>query len=469
MLATTTDAPSASRLFSEKIYWLNQLQGELPETALITDFVGAQNEGSHPGGNTGGNAGGNKNQSVEFELDGAVSRAVINLARGSDLSVYVLLLSVVSTLLTRYTRRLDFIVGVPAYATGAGEPGNVALPLRGQIVGGSSFKDVLLQTKANLIDVYLHQTYPLEALYEALYAQIGGSQPKRPLLFDVVVLLENIHSAAAIADLKTSLTIAFAIEGDRIRGRIDYSDALFAAGTIQQLARCCVNGIESVVHQPTSPVEDIAFLKAADRERQLAFNSPPVASTGAYPLQQTISQLFEVQVAQTPDRPAAVWRQIRLTYRELNGQANQIGRYLQQLGLQPGEFVGILKGRDIHFLSAILAIHKAGGAYVPMDSAYPRDRLRYMLADSEVRFVLTDAATLESLGDLFGDGGDGVTQIVCLEALPDDFTTAAAVKISDRSAFSQLAADNLSGPQSAIYPAYMLYTSGSTGRPKGAI
>ncbi|MEM8546235.1 MAG: condensation domain-containing protein, partial [Cyanobacteria bacterium P01_H01_bin.119] len=324
MLATTTDAPSASRLFSEKIYWLNQLQGELPETALITDFVGAQNEGSHPGGNTGGN----KNQSVEFELDGAVSRAVINLARGSDLSVYVLLLSVVSTLLTRYTRRLDFIVGVPAYATGAGEPGNVALPLRGQIVGGSSFKDVLLQTKANLIDVYLHQTYPLEALY----AQIGGSQPKRPLLFDVVVLLENIHSAAAIADLKTSLTVAFAIEGGCIRGRIDYSDALFTAGTIQQLARCCVNGIESVVYQPTIPVEDIAFLKAADQERQLAFNSPPVASTGAYPLQQTISQLFEAQVAQTPDRPAAVWRQIRLTYRELNGQANQIGRYLQQLG-----------------------------------------------------------------------------------------------------------------------------------------
>lgn len=448
MLVTKMDSPSPERLFSEKIYWLHQLKGELPETTLITDFTRPQN-------------GAVKNQSVTFELEAPISRAVLRLGQGSAVSVYVFLLSVVSLLLTRYTRRHDWVLGVPAYSPkGADEGANAALPLRGQIATDASFKQVLLQTKATLIDAYVHQTYPLESLYPQLGLQDG---PRHPL-FDIVVLLDNIHNAAALAPLKTDLTIAFAIEGDRISGRIDYGEVLFAAATMQSLARGCVNGIESVIQQPAIAVSTIAFLKPADRQALLAFNPPPAV----YPRQPAISHLFEKQVAQTPDQIAAVWQEQRLTYRDLNARANQLARHLKDLGLRPGEFAGILKARDTGFLTAILAIQKAGGAYVPIDSTYPRDRIRYMLANSEVRFLLTEAAALESLGE-FSEVDSAIEQIICLDSQPEMFTAAEPVNISDCQSFSQLASDNLPEPPSAIYPAYMLYTSGSTGRPKGAI
>ncbi|MEB3210769.1 MAG: amino acid adenylation domain-containing protein [Leptolyngbyaceae bacterium] len=462
MLEANMGAPSANRLFLEKIYWLNQLKGELPETTLIPDFVRPRH-------------GGVKNQVVVFELEEAISRVVIDLGQGSEVSVYVFLLSVVNSLLTQYTRCYDFIVGVPAYSVeGANQGGNVALPLRGQINPDVSFKDFLLQTKADLIHTYLHQNYPLEYLHPLLDKP---HDPNRQPLFDIVVLLENIHDPAAmaqhhsgrsIAQLKTDLTIAFAIDGDRITGRIDYSDLLFAAETIQQFGRACVNGIESLVRQPTTAIQDIAFLKPSDQQQQFAFNSLPAP----YPLHQTINQLFERQVAQTPDQIAAVWHETRLTYRDLNEQANQLGRQLRQAGLNPGEFVGILKGRDPHFLTAILAIHKAGGAYVPIDSTYPSDRIRYMLTDSKVRFLLTDATTLEALSDLFSDWGQadfGVEYLICLDDLPEQFTSPETVKVRDRTTLTQFSTDNLPEQHSAIYPAYMLYTSGSTGRPKGAI
>ena len=453
MLPTRIGALSTDRLFSEKIYWLNQLKGELPETTLIPDFVRPQ-------------SGGVKNQAVAFELEAAISRTVIDLAQGSEVSAYVFLLSVVSSLLTRYTRCYDVIVGVPAYSVEEeGESSNAALPLRSQFNADVSFKDLLLQTKANVIDAYIHQNYPLEQLHSLLGRP---SDPNRQPLFDVVVSLENIHDAAAIAPLKTDLTIAFTIEGDRITGRIDYSDGLFTAETVQQFAHACVNGIASLVRQPTMAIQDIAFLKPTDQQHQLAFNSPPAP----YPLQQTINQLFEKQVAQTPDQIAAVWHETRLTYRALNEQANQLGRQLRGLGLKPGEPVGILKGRDPNFLTAILAIHKAGGAYVPIDSTYPSDRIRYMLSDSDVRFLLTDATTLEALGDLFSNLGQadfGVEHIICLDDQPEKFSAAETVKVSDRSTVAQRSTDNLPEQHSAIHPAYMLYTSGSTGRPKGAI
>ncbi|NEQ30818.1 MAG: non-ribosomal peptide synthetase, partial [Leptolyngbya sp. SIO4C5] len=172
MLATKMDSPSPKRLFSEKIYWLHQLRGELPETTLITDFTRPQN-------------GAVRNQSVTFELEAPVSQAVLRLGQGSAVSVYVFLLSVVSLLLTRYTRRHDWVLGVPAYfPEGADEEANAganaALPLRGQIATDASFKQVLLQTKATLIDTYVHQTYPLESLYSQLGLQDGHRHP----LFD---------------------------------------------------------------------------------------------------------------------------------------------------------------------------------------------------------------------------------------------------------------------------------------------
>ena len=86
-----------------------------------------------------------------------------------------------------------------------------------------------------------------------------------------------------------------------------------------------------------------------------------------------------------------------LTYDELNRRANQLARYLRELGIGPDEPVGICLERSVDMVIALLAILKAGGAYLPLDPAYPPDRLRFMLADARVSLLI-------SRGNLVADG-----------------------------------------------------------------
>jgi non-ribosomal peptide synthetase component F len=86
-----------------------------------------------------------------------------------------------------------------------------------------------------------------------------------------------------------------------------------------------------------------------------------------------------------------------LTYQELNGRANQLARVLKQMGVGPDVLVGLYVGRSLEMIIALLAVLKAGGAYVPMDTAYPRERLAFMLADANPRVVITQPGLRDHL------------------------------------------------------------------------
>ena len=79
----------------------------------------------------------------------------------------------------------------------------------------------------------------------------------------------------------------------------------------------------------------------------------------------------------------------QLTYRELNRRANQLAHYLRRLGIGPEKLVGICIERSIEMVIGLLGILKAGGAYVPLDPSYPRERLAFMLDDSQCSVLLT--------------------------------------------------------------------------------
>ena len=452
MLAEIPCKTVSESLFSEKIYWLTQLSGELPETTLIADYTRPERHSK-------------QNQSVTFDLGIACSQAVIDFSHGSDAATYVFLLAAVNVLLKKYTGNADLMVGIPIdQRTPIEEIVNPVLPLRTHLTKALTFKDVLSQTRDKVIQAYVHPNYPLDKVSSLL----GLPQHQnRCSLFDVVVLLDNMHDHSEITALNHDLTISFGVDGNRIRCQIDYSDALFREGTITAIAKCYTTLIECVIQNPTIPLADIAFLTPSDQQQLLeGFNN----SHGIYPTEQTLSTLFEKQVAQTPNQVAAVWQDTQLTYQSLNAKANQLARFLHDLGLKAGEFVGILKDRDINFLIAILAIHKAGGAYVPIDSTYPRDRIQYMLANSEVRFLLTDGGALDILADFAGDCLE-LQQVICLDTHleGDKKTKLDPVQLADQRDFATLPQANLGALAQAVDPAYMLYTSGSTGLPKGAI
>jgi non-ribosomal peptide synthetase component F len=165
-----------------------------------------------------------------------------------------------------------------------------------------------------------------------------------------------------------------------------------------------------------------------------------------YPKNKCIHQLFEATAERTPEAVAVVFEGEQLTYGELNARANQLAHYLQALGVKPEVLVGICVERSLEMIIGLLGILKAGGAYVPLEPAYPQERLAFMLEDSSVPVLLTQAR-LEASVPNYSE------RIVRLDA---DWEKIA--KMSNENPASSATAENL---------AYVIYTSGSTGKPKG--
>lgn len=437
-------------LFYHKIYWLNKLSGELPKTNLITDYL-------RPVLYSG------KNRTITFDLSNDLSEAIIKFTKNSDFSIYLVLLAALNILLLKYNSHNDVILGSPIYKeVSSDDLINKVVPLRFS-VKNIKFKDFLLQVKDTTIDAYSHQNYPFAELVRSL--NIPKSQSRCPI-FDIVVLLENIHDQDNVADLNNDLTVSLLVNENQIKGKINYNESLFKDESIKIMTRHYVNVITRVMKNINIKISDIFLLEESEKNQLLEFNK----ITGNYPVQQTIHKLFEKQVEQTHNKIGVVYDQIQLTYQELNEKANQLARFLQKKGVIQGDFVGILKERNTNFLIAILAILKAGGAYVPIDSTYPPDRIRYMLSNSEVKVLLTDSSFLNILTDLLKNCSH-LKCITCLDVKSNNipFAKLAGVNIYTQVDFDKLPKENLGEIARGIDPAYTIYTSGSTGLPKGAI
>ncbi len=166
----------------------------------------------------------------------------------------------------------------------------------------------------------------------------------------------------------------------------------------------------------------------------------------------TVVHLFEAQVRRTPEAvaviaPAAPPAYSRLTYHQLNKQANQVAHFLLQLQLPPETPVGLFVERSPALLVGLLGILKAGLPYLPLDPAYPADRLSFLLQESGVDVLLTQAG-LEPR----------------LPATPAH----TLLLDSDQPRLLQNRRTNPSPPTPGQL-AYVMFTSGSTGRPKGVM
>ncbi len=157
-------------------------------------------------------------------------------------------------------------------------------------------------------------------------------------------------------------------------------------------------------------------------------------------------QLFEAQVAQTPEQIAVVHDDQQLSYQELNRRANQLAHHLRARGVRPGTQVAVLLEHSPQLVVALLATLKAGGAYVPLDPEHPRNRIAFVLRDAQSTVVLTQSHLVERLPD-------DAPPVLCLDR--------------DWSIIDEQSAANPAPLAAPADLAYLIYTSGSTGEPKG--
>lgn len=169
----------------------------------------------------------------------------------------------------------------------------------------------------------------------------------------------------------------------------------------------------------------------------------------AYSSTPCIHQLIEQQVQRTPDAPAVVFGNDKISYKQLDEQANGLALSLLNAGIRADSLVGICVPRSVELIIGILAIWKAGAGYVPIDPNYPAARVSYLIEDSKVRVVLTRKGQLN-------------------EQLYQNVEALKIITVDDA---KTIARDVASIQDEVIdysrHLAYVIYTSGSTGKPKG--
>lgn len=394
-------------------------------------------------------------------LDATLTRHLLSLSIQANTTIFITLLTAFQVVLCRYTGQSDFLVGIPIASRQlrALEPliGFFVntLVLRANLTDNPTFLDLLTRTRQTTFEAYDHQDMPFEQLVNRL--PIARSLHHNPLVQVMFNMRQSTLSPVEVSDLQIGRlefeqpTVRFDLEfefediHDELVISCCYNASIFEATTIQRLLGHVNTLLEAIVIDPHQSVAHLPMLSEAERHHLLVVaNDTATADT----VERSVAELFEAQVERSPEAMALVFGEEHLTYRALNGRANQVARYLQTLGVGPEVMVGLCMERSVQMVVGLLGILKAGGAYLSLDPDYPAERLAFMLADAHVPALLTQERLLSVLPETSAHR-------VCLDRHWPRIT--------------EYCSDNLPHPSHSEHLAYVIFTSGSTGQPKGVM
>ncbi|MBW4575235.1 MAG: amino acid adenylation domain-containing protein [Aphanothece sp. CMT-3BRIN-NPC111] len=396
-------------------------------------------------------------QVINLTIKPNLVEAIATLLEKHETSTSTFLLACWQTLLWRLIQQPDIIVGTAFEGRKYEELEPVIgllakyLPIHSYLKHNLQFVEVLQQVSNTITDAYQWQEYftgeqnlvadnkEIELLSFPFAFEFEQQKVK---YFANDVSFAVIKHYACIEQFKIKLS---ALQQDNhLKAEFYYDSNLFKAEDIQRLAEQFEKLLESVVKNPQAAISKLEILSDRERHQLLVeFNN----TQADYPQDKCFHQLFEEQVARTPDNIAVAFENQQLTYTQLNERANQLAQYLQNRGIGTEVLVGICVERSLEMLVGILGILKAGGAYVPLDPTYPQERLAFMLEDAQAPVLLTQQRLLETLPQ-------HNAKVVCLDT---DWE------------FIQTLAKPAPTTQNSSNLAYVIYTSGSTGKPKGTL
>jgi amino acid adenylation domain-containing protein len=414
-----------------------------------------------------------------FSLSAGTTQALNALSRQEHATLFMLLLTGLQTLLHRYTGQTDIVTGTPVAGRRHAETEKLIgfflnmLVLRVDLSGDPTFREAVARTRQICLDGYAHEELPFEMLVEEL-------KPERSLdqnpLFQVSFVLQNFPKAPfETADFKEvelninpgiarfDMHVFMTEEESRLKGYFEYNIDLFEAATIERMIAHFHFLLESIINNPDRPISDLPIVTEAEKHQLLVEWN---AARSDYPKNKCVHQLFEEQVERTPDAIAVAYHDRQLTYRELNNRSNHLARYLQKRGVGPEVLVGICVERSVEMIVGLLGILKAGGAYLPLDPGYPKERLAFMLKDTQAPVLLTE----ESLWEKFVDVRAQDRAIPAVQNPKSKIQNQTVVCLDkDWDAIAQESVDNPFSEVTRENLAYVIYTSGSTGKPKGVL
>ncbi|MCW3113675.1 MAG: amino acid adenylation domain protein, partial [Segetibacter sp.] len=430
-------------------YWRNKLD-ELQPLELPTDYVRPVIQTA--------------NGSIKaFEIDKRLMSSLNQLGQQQGATLFMTLLAAFKVLLFRYSNQEDICVGTATAGRQQLELEGLigffinTLALRDQLNGEMQFTQLLQQVRQTTMEAFEHQDVPFEKVVEAIVKERDMS---RSALFQVMFSLQNTpdieqlklgdvelsQQKFEISSTKFDLLVSITESAKGLAGVIQYNTDLYGSATIDRMIRHYQQLLVAIIENQDQKLATLQMLtKEEESELLVKFNN----ATVDFPEDKTIVDLFEENVIKTPDTVAVVFEDEQLTYQELNERANQVAHYLKSRGVSVETLVPICIERSLEMLIGLLGILKAGGAYVPLDPKYPKERIKFIIADTRAHIVVTSKKSEESFV------GVEDVEIFAIDR-PDE-------QMNDTPAIINT---------SAVKPnnlAYVIYTSGSTGTPKGVM
>ncbi|WP_278286427.1 MULTISPECIES: non-ribosomal peptide synthetase [Clostridium] len=427
-------------------YWLGEFSGEIPVLNLPTDYKRPKVKEFN-------------GRSINFVLDKETTERLREIAKETGSTMYMMLMANINILLSKYSGQEDIIIGSPIAGRNHVDLENVigmfvnTLAIRSSVNSEASFKQYLKTVKSKALKAFENQDYQFEELVDKI--DVDRDLSRNPL-FDIVFVLQNMEEAKMkIKDLtfkpydinddieKFDMTM-MAVEGkEEIYFKLSYATSIYKEETIERMINHFLNIVKVTVRNIEVKLKDIEIVSEEEKRKLLVeFNDTSVD----YSKDKTITELFEEQVERTPQNTAVVFKDEKLTYKELNEKANSLARVIAQKGICQDDIVGIMVENSIEMIVGIMAILKAGGAYLPIDPEYPEDRIEYMLENSKTNIVLTKGKLKEKIT---GDKRE--------------------IYDLDNEELYKESKSNLGKTSKANNLAYVIYTSGTTGKPKGVM
>ncbi|MGC5563594.1 amino acid adenylation domain-containing protein [Streptomyces sp. FR-108] len=351
-----------------------------------------------------------------------------------------------------------------------------------ELTGADSMIGMLINTVP--VRVRLDRAASVSALFEQIQSgraasldhdHLGLTEIQRltglpTALFDTNVVFDNfpMHDYKVDSpdgELQVGVTfrdsahfpLTLAVEpGERLALRLHHRPDLFTAAQAAELADRLVLLLEQVAEDPDRPLSALSLLSPEQHDRVVRqWNDTAVELPGV-----TLAELWAEQVRRTPDAPALVAGDERLSYAELAGRVDRLAARLVRRGAGPDRIVAVALPRSVELVVAILAVVRAGAAYLPLDLDHPAGRIAAMVEDAGPVLVLTDSTNAAAV--------PGPTPKLLLDEQIEQIEHVEQIEPIDPIEPSAPASARPVRPLPA-HPAYVIFTSGSTGRPKGVV
>jgi len=398
-----------------------------------------------------------RGDSIGFKI-GIEDLARLNqFAAQNEITLYMLVLATFKLLLFQYSGQGDIAVGSPVANRVSSELENIVglfsntVVVRSSIDGESRVKEFLAQLKRTVLSDFAHKSFPFEEVVEQLNPERSGMFNP---IFQYMFVMQNspresLHTPNFSWKLlecdtnvsKFDMSLILTETSDGLQGVVEFSTELFEVQHVQRFIEGYQHLLGKIVDFADEKIRSLPILFEEEQAELVAWNQ----TYHKWDTEETVLDLIEQQVHMRPDAIALRFDNVDLSYRQLDERANKIAHYLLAQGVKPNQRVAVYLERSPDMVAGILGIAKAGSAYVPLDSSYPKDRLAFMLDDSNAVCLLSHSKlpqlNFASHRTLYLDTwqGDNVS-----------------IRTPNRDNLQQ----NL---------AYVIYTSGSTGKPKGVM